>query len=117
MPEPEVKVSVVPMSVVQSQHESLPVMSQSEEEFQVQHHVKGNSVFVECMLSNISFRDHSQNKGKILLYVDGKLEKEIHTAAFIIKGLASGPHKIRLEVKKPNNEPYHLSEEFTVNIS
>lgn len=89
---------------------------QAADPFTVQHQVKGNDVFVECMIPSISFRDHSKNKGKLKLYVDGKERKEVTSAAFIIKGLPTGTHKIKIVVVKPNGEPYGLEKEFNVTI-
>lgn len=116
MPEPEVKVKVIPMSTIQAEEE-LPVMKETNnEDFRVQHHVKDERVFVECIIPSISFRENSNHPGKLLLYVNGNKKEEISTAAFVIKGLTKGNHHIRLVVVKPNNEPYGLEKEFTVSI-
>lgn len=116
LPEPEVKFQVVPMSTINTEHDLPVAIEQGREPFMVQHHVKGDNVFVECMIPNISFREDSKNKGKIILMIDGKKREEIHTAAFIIKGLGRGTHQISLEVVTPNNEPYHLKKEFAVSV-
>ncbi|MGG3466547.1 hypothetical protein ABES02_03230 [Neobacillus pocheonensis] len=87
--------------------------------FSVQHHINGNQVMVECVVTGISFRelDHKKDKvGKLVLWVDGEKNQEVKTAAFIIKDLSPGSHKLKLEVVKLNNEPYGLAEEFVVNI-
>lgn len=116
MPEPEVKLKVVPMSTIQAEEE-LPVMMETySEDFRVQHHVKDKRVFVECIIPTISFRENSNRQGKILLYVNGNKKEEISTAAFVIKGLTKGKHHIRLVVVKPNHEPYGLEREFAVSI-
>ncbi|MGG0717777.1 hypothetical protein ABE096_09310 [Robertmurraya massiliosenegalensis] len=117
MPEPEVRFTVIPMSTVNTAHDMPVTIDQNNEPFNVQHHIRGNSVFVECMIQDISFRDDSdQKQGKIILYIDGEKKEEITAAAFIIKGLERGTHQVKLEVVKPNNEPYHLEKEFTVSI-
>lgn len=117
MPEPEVRFTVIPMSTVNTAHDMPVTIEQNNEPFQVQHHIRGTSVYVECMIPAISFRDDSDKKqGKIILYIDGKKKEEITAAAFIIKGLEKGSHQVKLEVVKANNEPYHLEKAFTVSI-
>ena len=85
----------------------------------VKHHTKGNQVMVECIVTGISFRESDHNKqkvGKMVVWVDGKKNLEIASAAFIIKNLSPGSHTFKLEVVKLNNEPYGLDKEFMVNI-
>lgn len=117
VPEPEVKFHVIPMSTIHAEHDMPVLMEQRKDEFLVQHHVKGNSVFVECMVSNISFRDNSKKQGKIIVHIDGKKKEEITSAAFIIKGLTKGTHHVKLEIVNLQNEPFDLQKEFTVSIS
>ncbi len=118
LPEPEAKkLMVIPMSTVNTAHDMPVTIEQSSEPFKVQHHIRGNSVFVECMLPAITFRDDSEQKqGKIILYINGVKKEEVTTAAFIIKGLEKGTHRVKLEVVTPNDEPYQLEKEFTVSI-
>ncbi|MCM2533520.1 hypothetical protein NDK43_15410 [Neobacillus pocheonensis] len=52
----------------------------------------------------------------MVVYIDGLRTQEATSAAFIIKGLSPGNHKIKLEVVKLNNEPYGLMKELLVNI-
>jgi magnesium-transporting ATPase (P-type) len=85
----------------------------------VQYESKGNNVFVECIVTGVTFREKDQSNkqvGKMIVWVDGKKSKEVSTAAFIIKDLASGNHKLKLEVVDLHNKPYGLSKEFMVNI-
>lgn len=99
--------------------EDFPVSGKlTDSRFFVRHHVKGKNLFVECMLSDISFRDDHQNKkvGKIMVYVDGTKTQEIDSPVFIIKSLPSGSHTIILEVVNPQNQPYELKREFSVTI-
>jgi hypothetical protein len=87
--------------------------------FFVQSSIKGNNVYVECVLSGISFREANQNgqkAGKLVIWLDGKRREEVNSAAFIIKGLSPGEHKVKLEVVDLKNEPYGLIKEFMVNI-
>lgn len=116
IPEPEMQFKVIPMATVHAEDDLPVLMEKGQDRFMVQHHIKEDRVFVECILPDITFRENSPNQGKIILYVDGKKKEEITTAAFIIKGLPEGNHQIRLEVVNLKNEPYHLQKEFTVSI-
>jgi hypothetical protein len=87
--------------------------------FQVNHETKNKQVLVECVVSGISFRDSNhpgQKVGKIIIWIDGQRKSEEAQAAFIIKGLSPGSHKIGLEVVNLQNESYGLRKEFVVNI-
>ena len=61
----------------------------------VKHQVKGNDVYVECIVKGASFRNDGT---KLILYIDGKKTKEVNNAAFILKGLNQGSHKIKLDL-------------------
>jgi hypothetical protein len=85
----------------------------------VQYESKGNNVFVECIVTGVTFREMDENNqktGKMIIWIDGKKSKEVSTAAFIIKDLKSGSHKLKLEVVDLHNKPYGLTKEFKVNI-
>ncbi|MBO0959234.1 hypothetical protein J1P26_05765 [Neobacillus sp. MM2021_6] len=123
LPKPETKPKVI--SIDRSSHSDvnlIPVYNQNSREIPslfVQHKIKGNQLLVECIVNGISFResDHSRKKtGKMVVWVDGKRNTEVTSAAFIIKGLSPGEHKVKLEVVKLTNEPYGLAKEFMVNI-
>ena len=123
LPKPETKPKIVSMEQSSMfQAEIVPVYNQNSKEIPslfVQHEIKGNQVLVECIVNGVSFResDHSKQKiGKMILSVDGIKNSEVSSAAFIIKGLTPGSHKLKLEVVKLNNEPYGLAKEFLVNI-
>jgi hypothetical protein len=113
-------VPVTNMNLVQS--EILPVAYQDSKEipsFMVQYKTMGKNVFVECILRGISFRESEQTRqkvGKLIVWIDGKRNQEVSTAAFIIKSLPPGNHKVKLEVVNLNNVPYGLTKEFLVNI-
>jgi hypothetical protein len=79
----------------------------------VKHQVKGNDVYVECIVKGASFRD---NGAKLLLFIDGKKMKEVNNAAFIVKGLNAGTHKIKLDLLKRNINTVAATEEFEVVI-
>ena len=85
----------------------------------VHHQVKGHNLFVDCILTGISFRESDQLQqkvGKMIVWIDGKKYQEVSSAAFIVKGLPAGDHKLKLEIVKLTNEPYGLIKEFMVNI-
>ena len=85
----------------------------------VQYVTKGQNVFVECIVTGISFRESdraTQKIGKMLIWVDGRQKQEADGAAFIIKGLTAGSHHVKLEVVTMKNKPYGISKEFTVTI-
>lgn len=100
----------------------LPMVSKYSENnpsLYVQSRTKGNNVFVECILSGISFRQsdqHDRKVGKLVIWLDGKRTKEVNSAAFIIKGLPPGEHTVKLEVVDLKNVPYGITKEFLVNI-
>lgn len=87
--------------------------------FYVNHQTNNKEVLVECIVNGISFRKEErseQKTGKIVIWIDGQRKSEAAQAAFIIKGLTPGSHKIRLDVVNLHNDPYGLSKEFMVNI-
>ena len=123
LPKPGMKPKIVSMDQLSYYHaEIVPVYNQNIKEIPslfVQHEIKGNQILVECIVNGVSFResDHAKQKiGKMIVWVDGKKNSEVTSAAFIIKGLSPGVHKMKLEVVKLNNESYGLTKEFIVNI-
>ncbi|MCQ6279779.1 hypothetical protein [Bacillus sp. EB600] len=123
MPKPETKpknLSLVNMNIPAAktviassrENEAIPSLF-------VQYESKGNNVFVECIVTGVTFRENNQSNrkvGKIIVWVDGKKSQEVSAAAFIIKDLAYGNHKLKLEVVNLHNKSYGLSKEFMVNI-
>jgi hypothetical protein len=123
LPKPETKPKVVIIEQTnKNQFEILPVYNQNFKEIPtliVSHKTRGSQVMVECIVTGISFRESDRTKenvGKMVVWIDGKRTSEASAAAFIIKGLSPGSHKLKLEVVKLNNEPYGLAKEFMVNI-
>lgn len=101
------------------QIEVIPVTSKEIPSLFVNHQIKGNQVMVECIVTGISFRESDRDllkTGKIVIWVDDKRKFEAASAAFIIKGLTPGSHKIKLEVVDLQNEPYGLTKQFMVII-
>lgn len=122
IPKPETKVNMADaaqMTTAAITVDQKPLKQNPNRSLLVQHKIKGNQVFVECILTGISFRetDHAgQEVGKLVVWVDGIRTNEITSAAFIMKNLSPGNHKVKLEVVNLRNEPYGLSKEFLVNI-
>jgi hypothetical protein len=88
-------------------------------EMTVKEQVKGNDVYVECIVSGFDFSDRGDKKsgqGYINLYLNGHKIDEIYTAAFIIKGLPEGEHEVTLELVKNDGTPYGMKEKFEVTI-
>ncbi|MFF2445969.1 hypothetical protein ACFVSW_02620 [Neobacillus sp. NPDC058068] len=123
LPKPETKPKIVIMELTnRKQFETLPVYNQNTNEIPsliVNHETRGSQVMIECIVTGISFRETDRSKdkvGKMVVWIDGKRASEASAAAFIIKGLSPGSHKLKIEVVKLNNEPYGLTKEFMVNI-
>lgn len=112
----EETVRVLPMNM-QTIQDIPAIADQGSDSFIVSHQIKGNKVFVECIVPSISFRDRTKNKGKIILYVNGRKKKELSSAAFIIEGLPKGEHRIKLQVVKENTDVTTLTKEFNITIS
>jgi hypothetical protein len=84
----------------------------------VQYEPRGTSLFVECIVNGVTFREKDQHQkvGKIIVSVDGKKYQEARDAAFIIKDLSIGYHRIKLDIADLQNHPYGINKEFVVNI-
>ncbi|WP_066289482.1 hypothetical protein [Bacillus sp. FJAT-29937] len=117
-PKPETKLMIQAVNISNLDH-YIPVMAlpASKDPFYVNHQVKGKNIFIECVVPGITFRDSNHsNKGSIILYVDGKKKEKISSAAFIVKGLPAGSHRIKLEVVKDNQPTPIMKKEFYVTI-
>ncbi|MGE7601918.1 hypothetical protein ACQKL5_05345 [Peribacillus sp. NPDC097675] len=89
-----------------------------EEDFQVRTFVKGNSVFVECYLNDYSFSgDDSKQLAIVSVYIDNQKKMDMHTAAFILKDIPHGLHKIKLEVLNDSGQKTGLNKEIEVHIT
>lgn len=119
LPEPETKNSGKPISI-HTVSLDIPVFKtsfSSNEPFFVNHKIEGRNVLIECIVQGITFREtDGNNKGKIILYVDGKKKEEILSAAFIVKGLSSGKHRLKLQVITENGSSILMEKEFNVTI-
>ncbi|MBA9024989.1 MULTISPECIES: hypothetical protein [Bacillaceae] len=85
--------------------------------FSVHYFVKGNSIFVECYVKDYSFANHNQKQQTtVYVYMDDKKVKSVNTAAFIIKDVPVGPHKMRLVIHNKEKK-VDLIKQFKVHIS
>jgi hypothetical protein len=117
IPEPETKgLSFInPLTVVAAENNS-----DRNAPFYVHYFTKDNQLFVECIVGNYSFRNQpvkGKQSGKLIVYIDGNKYREVSSAAFIIRDLSSGEHKIKLSVINKNGQPTGLEKEFSVKIS
>lgn len=116
IPEPESKSNVIFTTEVAS---VAGFATRKSEPFNVKHFIKGNDVYVECMILNFSFRNtekRSNQTGKMLVYVNGKKKQEISSAAFIIKDLNPGNHRITLQIINGKGQMTSLKKEFVITI-
>jgi len=86
----------------------------------VKHEVRGKDIFVECVVDHFSFKkgvhDKKEGEGHIDVYVNGQKVNEVFTAAFVVRGLPSGKHIVRLELVHNDSTKYGVAHEFEVNI-
>ncbi|WP_100403133.1 hypothetical protein [Bacillus sp. FJAT-42315] len=85
----------------------------------VSHMLKGQQLFVECIVENVSFSTEGRQgkvMGRAAVYIDGAFYKSYDTAAFIVKGLASGKHTIDVKLVGERNQPLGYEKTFHVTI-
>lgn len=122
-PHPETNTHVIPMEADHSTNiPSVEVTSiQNQRSLDVKHQIKGNDVYVECIVTNFTFTKGKEKnvdgEGHIELYLNGQKVDEIATAAFIIKGLPSGKHTIKLELVHNDSLKYNINKDFDVSIA
>ena len=110
IPEPETKdISFYPYEAILASAKELGKI----DPFFISHQVKGNDVYIECRIKDISFRN---DLAIIILTIDGKKMNEINHPAFVIKGLQKGTHQIKLEILKKNEKISSATKEFNVTI-
>jgi hypothetical protein len=114
MPEPEAKAFQIGDFAARDISAAGP--ADDESSFFVKHTIQGRDLYIDCIVTGISFRESAgDEQGKILLYADGKKIREVQAASFSVKGLESGTHKIKLKVVSKERAD-GLQKEFTVNI-
>ncbi|BCB03232.1 hypothetical protein [Bacillus sp. KH172YL63] len=92
---------------------------QDETALSIKHMVQGNQVYIECIVPNVTFTANKKGaeKGKIVVRSGtGKLYKEYHTAAFVVKNVPKGVHLFDVEIVGKNNKPLGLKKQFYVTI-
>lgn len=96
--------------------EVLSAMTQVRDDFQVGFSTKGTSVFVDCYTREYSFTPNSEKPlASVLVYVDGKKMDEMRTAAFIVKDLPQGKHRIKVKLIDDQKQTTY-TKEFSVQI-
>ncbi|WP_246940280.1 hypothetical protein [Bacillus pinisoli] len=93
----------------------------SKQDLTIRHNVKDKNIYVEVVIPNFNFSSKGKQKkvdgeGYIHLYLNGKKVDEIHQAAFIVKGLPSGKHDVKIELVQNDATSYGVEEEFSVTI-
>ena len=96
------------------------VANNLERTLHVNHHVRGNDVYLECMIPNFTFKESGGHKnegeGHLNVIVDGQRTEKISTAAFIIKGLTKGEHTLKIKVVHNDLTNYNLDHTIHVQI-
>lgn len=111
IPEPETKkTSIKSNQVVEASSWS---NNENNDPLFIRHIVKGQDVYIECIVKGASFRN---NGAKIILTIDGKKQQTINSAAFVVKGLSTGQHQVKLELFKGTDEKAAANKEFEVVI-
>lgn len=113
IPEPEIKDNSIDIMEKEAVQTSLYFMLEEKDPFLVQYNVEGKNVYIECVVTGLSFRKH---EAKVNLYVDGAKKNEIHTAAFVVKDLEPGQHHIKLELMQQNSHIVVATREFNVQV-
>jgi hypothetical protein len=90
-------------------------MTEDRKSFEVKHHVKGKDLLIECIATNFPFQK-GKNGGHISVYLNGQKINEVYTAAFMLRGLPTGEHAVRLELVYNDGKITGMSHEFTVTI-
>ncbi len=87
---------------------------------QVEHQVRGNDVYLECIIPNFTFKQSGGQKkdgeGHLNVLIDGKRTENISTAAFIIKGLSRGEHTLKIQVTHNDLTNYPLEHTIQVRV-
>jgi len=118
IPEPEN--SGVAMQDVSTHKAATTVSSirNSDEDFRVKTFVKGNSVYVECYLKNYGFSESNPEQlATVSVFIDNQKKVDMKTAAFIVKDVPNGMHKIKLEILNGAGEKTGLQKEIEVHIT
>ncbi|KAA0548054.1 hypothetical protein FZW96_09995 [Bacillus sp. BGMRC 2118] len=93
----------------------------NDQDVTVRHNVKNKDIYVEVVVNGFTFssKDSKQpklNEGYLKVYLNGRQVDEIHQAAFILKGLPSGKHQLKLELVQNDGSSYDIQKEMEVVI-
>ncbi|WP_100330803.1 DUF6130 family protein [Bacillus xiapuensis] len=113
-PEPEALKPVPSLTEAEAQAQNRP-----SNHWTVRHLLKGNQLFIECVVNGVSFANHRSDgtvKGRAVVYIDDKFYKNYHTAAFIVKGLTPGKHKVHIQLTDAHNRPLGFEKTFFITI-
>ncbi|MFZ3588066.1 hypothetical protein ACOI1C_02075 [Bacillus sp. DJP31] len=114
--------SVMPMYLTYPIDESIVASASiNENNVTVRHHVKGNDVYVEVIVPSFTFTSSNKKinvdgEGYLKLFLNGKQVDEIHQAAFIVKGLPTGKHNLKVELVHNDATSYGIAQEMSVII-
>lgn len=112
--------SPVAMGLTQSTYFSENATTKLERTIHVEHHVRGNDVYLECIISNFTFKQSGglkkDGEGHLNVVIDGQRTEKISTAAFIIKGLSKGEHTLKIQVVHNDLTNYPLEHMIHVRI-
>ncbi|KWW11575.1 MULTISPECIES: hypothetical protein [Peribacillus] len=118
IPEPEnAKMAIQDVSTLKAAT-TVSSIRNSDEDFRVKTFVKGNAVYVECYLKNYGFsNENGENAATVSVYIDNDKKVDMKTAAFIVKDVPSGRHKMKLEILNGSGKKTGLQKEFEVHIT
>lgn len=80
----------------------------------INYKIKGKDVYIECIIPDFSFQK-AKSQGNVHVFLNDKKYKEVNQAAFILKDLPDGDHKITLKFLGENGA-YRYTKSFHVHI-
>jgi hypothetical protein len=110
------------LQVQNAKAEQSHFVNSEQREIVVHHEIKGQDVYVECIVNDFSFESRKketrkEGQGHLHLFLNGTKIDEIYQAAFIIKGLPKGTHQLQIELVHNDHTTYDLKHDFEVTIN
>ncbi|AVM23686.1 hypothetical protein FZC68_03660 [Bacillus pumilus] len=110
---------------VMKQDPAVPVMQKAQSEMKQQgfliYKVQGSSVYIESTLQDVHLEPSRLKKdektGYFTVYVDGKRARNEYTAAFVVKHLSKGKHKMTVVLNSRHPEYKQKRETWDVFIT
>ncbi|MGD6826999.1 hypothetical protein [Bacillus pumilus] len=107
------------------QDPAVPVMQKAQSEMKQQgfliYKVQGSSVYIESTLQDVHLEPSRLKKdektGYFTVYVDGKRARNEYTAAFVVKHLSKGKHKMTVVLNSRHPEYKQKRETWDVFIT